>query len=570
MANEIEFEIVARLDKVEKALQGLEKTAEKTGDKITESIINARMIEGLAKRAFGALKDSILGSIKAAEEQEVALNRMNNALAMAGRYSAEASADFQNFASGIQNTTTLSDDAAMSYLALASNFAKTNDEAKKLTQAAIDLSAATGKGVEESIRGLGVSLTGTSGKLGQIVPQLKGFTEEQLKAGAAVDYIAQRFKGAAANEINTFSGAVKQLTNMWDELGEATGNMIIKSPSLVAAIKFISQWLGEMVKKFTEASEKGGDALRPFLTTAIDIAKFFTATLGPVVELVVDIFRRLGERIGAVASAFVNLINGDFKAAAMDMASAAETMLPSAETLQFKGTEAAQGFLNGVGTAIETAGPVVVEQARANAAQITEAYNGISFQGFKNAFALTVTQMNQMATNLMNTLKTTFVTGLSSAFAGVGAALVKGGNVFAAFGKGVLSMFGDLAMQLGQFYFTLGLASWWVNPAAGTGEMAAGAALMVLGGALKALAGGGGGAAAPAASGSASGGQTAPVGQSTSSLQPQQERQVGTAVEVNIAGSVLGDKRTLGREIADALNEAFGTDGITLARGAVV
>ncbi len=594
--NTIEFEIVARLDKLETALKDVEKAAEKTGDKITGSILKAEVIKAAAIKVGRYLYDGFKSSINAAMESENAVNRLNQSLANAGRYSIAASQDMQKFAASLQQTTTLTDEAVMSSLALANNYARSNEEAKKLTQAAIDMAAATGVSAETAIRTLGASLNGMGASLGKVVPQVKGLTEEQLRAGAALDLIANRFKGAAANEINTFAGALKQLENLWGDVGEETGKMIVQSPAVVAAIKFVTKWVGELVTKMQEFSATSGDSMRPIILGLLDVAKVLNYGLVGPLEFIWNLSKIVFESIRTGAQAIIytiatsvqgllqiaGLFTDKFKdaeAAVTQFTQSSGAVLEDfannnleavSETFNFSGTTAGNSMIEGMRSAVELAGPVVTEQARKNAKNLEEVYNGISFEGLKNSFKMSAKQMNESAVSLMAGLKGSFSSGMSGAFQAMGAALVKGKNVFAEFGKAILGMFGDMAIQLGQFYFTLGLANLWLNPAAAAGQIAGGAALMVLGGALKALAGGGGGAAGAASGGASGGGASQSAGDLTAAKPQQEERQVGTNVSVNIAGSVLGDKRTLGRELADAINEAFGTDGITIARGAVV
>jgi hypothetical protein len=159
--------------------------------------------------------------------------------------------------------------------------------------------------------------------------------------------------------------------------------------------------------------------------------------------------------------------------------------------------------------------------------------------------------------------------GISNSFAALGSALAKGENGFSAFAKAALGALGQIAIQMGSILIAAGLG-WAVIPGfqASAAAVAQGIALTIIGGGLMAL--GSGGGSTSSASGSSSSGLSQSPGDLTTARPETQERQVGTNVSVNIAGSVLGDKRTLGREIAEAINEAFGTDGITIARGAIV
>lgn len=153
-----------------------------------------------------------------------------------------------------------------------------------------------------------------------------------------------------------------------------------------------------------------------------------------------------------------------------------------------------------------------------------------------------------------------FAVGFAQSFAAVGAALVKGQNVFAAFGKAILGVFARLAIESGTAIFLMGLGTF--NPA----QAATGLALIALGGALQALAGGGAeGSGIPS---SAGGAEPTPVGGGSFGPSPEIQEQRGTQVAVNIQGNVL-DRKESGLEIARVIQEHFDNNGTLIAGAAV-
>ncbi len=215
--------------------------------------------------------------------------------------------------------------------------------------------------------------------------------------------------------------------------------------------------------------------------------------------------------------------------------------------------------------------------AAAKAGMTGPMLDGWSFMvnGFNAAFGKVNAASEDFRRNLQGRLTgafTAFKEGFAHSFASIGDALVKGKNAFAAFGQALLGVFGDLAIQIGTFYFLLGLANLFFNPAAAAAEIAGGLALIVLGGALKALGSGGGGGGAPSADAGGGGGVAANAGVGTAPATdqgqaPTQARgEVGTHVQVIVQGNVL-DRRQTGLELADAINDAFGSNGVKFATG---
>ena len=168
---------------------------------------------------------------------------------------------------------------------------------------------------------------------------------------------------------------------------------------------------------------------------------------------------------------------------------------------------------------------------------------------------------------------TNIVASVSQGLQAVGAALAGGANGFDNFGKVVLGILGDFAIRIGSLLISIGLGIGALSVYLATfnpiGVLAAGAALVVLGGLLKGLSGGitaapvgGGGITAPAAGG---GIQIDPTGGTDLTSIEEELEDAGPRTEVNliIQGNVL-DRRETGLEIAEVLKEVFQTNDISV------
>ena len=147
------------------------------------------------------------------------------------------------------------------------------------------------------------------------------------------------------------------------------------------------------------------------------------------------------------------------------------------------------------------------------------------------------------------------IEGFGRAFSKIGEALVKGENAFAAFGKSILGVLGDVAIQAGTVYLLLGIASF--NPV----QIAAGLGLIVLGGVLKALAGGGGSGSAAGVGGGGGLGSN-PIDGNESPVSPELQNQ-GAAINLTIQGDVLDSEGTALR-ISDIIKSEFGQNGVQI------
>lgn len=167
-------------------------------------------------------------------------------------------------------------------------------------------------------------------------------------------------------------------------------------------------------------------------------------------------------------------------------------------------------------------------------------------------------QIQARTKQLNESLKSSLVTGMTNSIAGFGKAIATGENAFSAFGKSMLEMLGDMAIQIGQFMLIggLGLQSLYSgNPA---GSIVYGVALIALGGLLKGFAskgsaGGGGVASQPANAG----------GEITSN--PELEsRGPQSTISVVVQGSVF-DSDESGMRIAEMLKEQFNMRDVKVA-----
>jgi hypothetical protein len=269
MAGNIQIQIEASTDQLIKALNEADKAAVKTTAKISESFENvkasstdasssisngfggswktiakgvavgtlvAKGLEWAAKEIVGFLGDSI----KAAQEQEDAINKLNQALRASGGYSAQAAEDFADFAAEMQRNSKYGDEVILGQLAVAKSFGATNKEARNLVLAAANLSATFGGSLEENVMKLGKTLDGSAGKLSKFIPELTGLTREQLKAAGAADLINEKFAGAAASELETYSGKVTSLKNAWSDLQEEIGGFITQSSIVQGTLGFFT------------------------------------------------------------------------------------------------------------------------------------------------------------------------------------------------------------------------------------------------------------------------------------------------------------------------------------------
>jgi hypothetical protein len=626
MANEIVTEIRLELDKLRADLKLAEKAGEETGKRAGKEV--GEGIEAGLGRAFGSLKTQLLAlggaiagaftlkeSIAAAAEAQANVQALNSAMALAGTYSDAASAGFQKFAASMQETTKASEDAVLQGGALLTSLGKlSGTELERASRAAVDFAAAlSGQGmtVENAFAIVSKAAAGNIGALSRYGIQVKDTGDNAADFANALAQLESRFKGMAAMQANTFDGAMERTKNQFGEVLESLGNIIVKSPTVITGLNMLANAFKRMaagieefangrdlINEMSMALANFGKALAQFVVAPLELAyNVGKVVFNGLLTLVQGAMFTVASAVGGVTALLAKVSPerfGEINAAVQNFAQSSKDVLDqfanqtaesTGEIFNFDVAAKAEEYSMKLGEWVAAVTPV----AQANFAQLSESIRQAqqppllaawSFMenGFAAAFSRTTLLGEKFRTDLqgrLNSAFTAFRDGVAGSFASIGQALVKGENAFAAFGKALLGVFGDLAIQIGTFYFLLGLANLFLNPAAAAAEIAGGLALIVLGGALKALAGGGGGGASAGASagGGGEGGGVAasrdgraPTNDNGQSFQENERGAIGTSVQVNVQGNVL-DRKETGMYLADVINETFGSNGVTFATG---
>ena len=197
-----------------------------------------------ASAAFFGAKMLISGFekiINLAGEQELAERKLSIALG-------KTSQDLLNQASALQKVSTFGDEAIIGQQAFLASLEFSEAQIKKIIPVAMDLAAATGMSLESAVRNTAKTFSGLSGELGELIPQLRGLTAEQMKAGDAVKLMSDLFEGQAEGQTQTLSGSINQMKNAVGDAGEALGTLfapvvISVASNLESAAVFTSEFL---------------------------------------------------------------------------------------------------------------------------------------------------------------------------------------------------------------------------------------------------------------------------------------------------------------------------------------
>jgi hypothetical protein len=271
----VDLELNAEVSKASKEVSKFADDANKAIDGVS-SAFNA--LAAVAVAALGAIGFKKL--IDAAIESENSILKLNTSLALTGELTPETSQKFQNFAAEMQKTSSASEETILSLVALSKSMGATNEQTEKVIKAAADMSAVTGDSLESSVEKLNKTLGGSIGLLGKTEPAVRGLTEEQLRAGAAIDKVAEKYKGAAESLTNNFGGSLHQVKNSVGEVGESLGKLVTGSPVVIGAMKTLASIFDGLAAFIDKNRDKINDLVGNAIKSLVDAIPYVVKGFG--------------------------------------------------------------------------------------------------------------------------------------------------------------------------------------------------------------------------------------------------------------------------------------------------
>tara|TARA_R100000781_G_scaffold56924_1_gene36833 strand:+ start:89 stop:1555 length:1467 start_codon:yes stop_codon:yes gene_type:complete len=235
--------------------QGAEKSKKQLGG-LNKSITSlGRSVLNASAAYFGAtgLIRGLMKSAELAGIQEQAETKLAFALGRTSKALLEQ-------ASALQQNSVFGDEATIAQMGFLASIGFTEEKIKEVIPVAMDLASATGMSLESAVRNTAKTFSGMAGELGELVPQIRELTAEQMKAGDAVKVMGELFEGQASTQANTYAGSVEQLKNELGDMAEDIGTIVIPvfetlAPHLKTAIKFWQEYLN-VGEKTSEQTSK--------------------------------------------------------------------------------------------------------------------------------------------------------------------------------------------------------------------------------------------------------------------------------------------------------------------------
>lgn len=243
-----------------------EKELKKLERKISDWSKNMKKIGADMSKYITAPITAMAGvSVAAANTQLQAEAKLLNALQ--GRSDVQQRLIKQ--AGELQSRSTLGDEAIIEQQAFLAALGLSEKQIGSTIEAAAQLSAALDIDLGSAVKNLAKTYGGMTGELGEGIPALKELTVEQLKAGEAVKYVNENYKGFAETAASTGTGPLTQLKNIIGDIAESFGVILLPTIQKIAAK------LKEMATAFQQLS--------PEIKETIVTVAAIVAAIGPAI-----------------------------------------------------------------------------------------------------------------------------------------------------------------------------------------------------------------------------------------------------------------------------------------------
>jgi len=306
----LKLSILADVDQLKKSLAQANGDVDDSSSKMGEFSKKAGLAFAAAGAAAGAYAVKLaVDGVKAAIEDEAAQIRLATALKNATGATDDMIASVEKQILKTSLATGVADDKlrpALQRLSLSTNDVT---KAQDLLNLALDISQATGKGLDSVANALGKAYDGNTAALGKLGIGLSSAELKAMSFEETQTRLSDLFGGAAAANAETFAGRLQILKVTFDEAKESVGAKLL--PIIQQLVEFV-------VNQVVPALGKFADFFKP-ITDAIDKNKeTFTEFIGFIQKYVVPVlvtvlggaFKVVGEIAGGIINVIGAVISG--------------------------------------------------------------------------------------------------------------------------------------------------------------------------------------------------------------------------------------------------------------------
>lgn len=212
--------------------------------------------------AFGQVVNLLQSSIKAFEEQDIAIARLNGSLRAAGRYTEDFSQEVQDLSGELQKVTRFGDEKILDVSTLLIQSGAARQEVAQLTELVLDLSSGLGMDLNSAAMLVGKTLQGELGALGRYGIQVDETKTKSQQLEEALATLEKRFGGLARTTTETLTGNLEQLKNVIGDIKELLGENFLSyyNDEIVGLKNYLSG--ATTAEKMTAPTAEQNDKMR--------------------------------------------------------------------------------------------------------------------------------------------------------------------------------------------------------------------------------------------------------------------------------------------------------------------
>jgi hypothetical protein len=281
MSNETETKIVLTAeDQISHVISHIKEALGEGGglaSSITAVATSFTALKGageIIEKVFEFISDKVHEAINAAQGMDTSNRRLALSMMNLGQFSKETFGNIKEWSEEVERSTGITHTAAEGLVTYGMNLGLSADKAQEAAKAAIDMGAALGMDAQTAMRQLSMTMSGMSGRLGLLIPAVKSMTTEQLKSGAVIDLVRQKYNNFAADSANTYTGAQAKMKAATEAVYESFGRLIVQNPIFIASIEKKAQLLSHVAEVINKVSD--------YFVTHIDMIKHYVEALAIV------------------------------------------------------------------------------------------------------------------------------------------------------------------------------------------------------------------------------------------------------------------------------------------------
>jgi len=247
---------------------------------------------------FSSLLDTSFDLVRSYDVQIKGVTQLETSMRAAGVFSQELSADFQGFASSMQEVTTVGDEELLPLISRLGAFTGFNEQLKDATKSALDLSAGFGISLESAFsKFIKAAQSGNFEMAEGVSIQLRA-TDQAGRLAEAIDVVNQRFGGTAEAVAKVGFGPVQQLFNLVGDLRESLGQRIAESPDFQGFIAAAKTAVNEVIQLVDDNALEISTLFGAAFRFAGQAALIFFEGIVKAIDIAVAAVVRLADLIG--------------------------------------------------------------------------------------------------------------------------------------------------------------------------------------------------------------------------------------------------------------------------------